>query len=147
MDPTVWGPKLWFIMHTYALNYSDNPSRHEKHDMAEFFNNLKTTIPCNRCRLNYNRHLETNPVENHLTDKHTLFKWTVDIHNETNKSIGKPIYSYEEAERYYNDQYNRNISHKSSGRGMGYPIVCIILCIIIAALIIKYEVNIKKLYQ
>ena len=21
MDPTVWGPKLWFVIHTFALNY------------------------------------------------------------------------------------------------------------------------------
>ena len=21
MDPNVWGPKLWFVMHTISLNY------------------------------------------------------------------------------------------------------------------------------
>ena len=44
MDPTVWGPKLWFVIHTVALNYPDNPSYDDVRNTENFFNghnNLK----------------------------------------------------------------------------------------------------------
>jgi len=43
MDPKVWGPKLWFVIHTIALNYPDNPSYDQKRIHEDFFNNLVFT--------------------------------------------------------------------------------------------------------
>ena len=44
MDPEVWGPKLWFVIHTFALNYPNNPNYEDKRVMEEFFNNLKYIV-------------------------------------------------------------------------------------------------------
>ena len=99
MDPTVWGPKLWFFIHTVALNFPNNPSFEEIKNYESFFENLKYIIPCDKCRLHYIQRLRDNPISKYLTDANTLFIYTIDLHNEVNKSIGKRIYSYDEVSK------------------------------------------------
>jgi len=106
MDPTVWGPKLWFVIHTFALNYPDNPTYEDKRIMEEFFNNLKGSIPCDKCRIHYRQRLEKNPIMNHLDNKQALFKFTIDLHNQVNSSLGKKIYTYDEVVQIYKEHYN-----------------------------------------
>ena len=105
MDSTVWGPKLWFVMHTFAYSYPDNPSKDEQYAMEQFFNNLKYTIPCNICRNHYKDILEKTPVSKYLSCRDELFKFTVDVHNVVNKSLGKPIYSYDDALKDHLSKY------------------------------------------
>ena len=108
MDPTVWGPKLWFVIHTMALNYSDNPTYEDKRVMEEFFNNLKSSIPCHKCRIHYKQRLERDPIINHLDNKQALFKYTVDLHNQVNKSLNKKILNYNEVVEIYREHYNKD---------------------------------------
>ena len=108
MDPEVWGPKLWFVIHTFALNYPDNPTYEDKRVMEEFFNNLKYSIPCNKCRIHYRQRLERDPIINYLDNKQSLFKHTIDLHNQVNKSLGKKIYTYDEVVQIYKEHYNPN---------------------------------------
>ena len=68
MDPIVWGPKLWFFIHTVALNFPNNPSFEEIKNYESFFENLKYIIPCDKCRLHYRQRLSDNPVSKYLTD-------------------------------------------------------------------------------
>ena len=72
MDPKVWGPKLWFVIHTLALNFPDNPSYEEKRIHEDFFNSLVFLIPCDKCRIHYRQHINNNPVVNHLKNSDTL---------------------------------------------------------------------------
>jgi hypothetical protein len=106
MDPIVWGPKLWFFIHTVALNFPNNPSFEEIKNYESFFENLKYIIPCDKCRLHYRQRLSDNPVSKYLTDSNALFIYTIDLHNEVNKSLGKRIYSYEEVAKLYRNHYN-----------------------------------------
>jgi len=57
--------------------------------------------------------LEKNPVINHLKTPETLFKFTIDLHNDVNKSLNKKIYTYEEVSKIYQSHYNGNIYHKN----------------------------------
>lgn len=113
MDPKIWGPKLWFVIHTLALNYSDNPSYEQKRTTEDFFNSLVFLIPCDKCRVHYRQHINNNPVVNHLKDSNTLFKYTIDLHNEVNKTLNKKQYSYEEVVKFYKIQYG-DISETNS---------------------------------
>ena len=106
MDPIVWGPKLWFFIHTVSLNFPNNPTFEEIKNYESFFENLKYIIPCEKCRLHYSQRLSANPVSKYLTDSNTLFIYTIDLHNEVNKSLGKRIYSYEEVAKLYRNHYN-----------------------------------------
>lgn len=106
MDPTVWGPKLWFFIHTIALNFPENPTFEQKKSYESFFENLKYIIPCDKCRLHYTQRQQVNPVSKYLTDPNALFMYTIDLHNEVNKSLGKRVYSYEEVSNLYKNHYN-----------------------------------------
>ena len=106
MDPTVWGPKLWFFIHTIALNFPENPSFDDIKSYETFFENLKYIIPCDKCKLHYSQRLRENPISKYLTDNNSLFIYTIDLHNEVNKSLGKRIYSYEEVSNQYKNYYN-----------------------------------------
>jgi hypothetical protein len=105
MDPTVWGPNLWVVIHTLALNYPNNPSYEQKRIHEDFFNNLVFLIPCDKCRIHYRQHINNNPVVNHLKNSDTLFRYTIEIHNEVNKTLNKKIYSYDEAVNFYKNKY------------------------------------------
>ena len=130
MDPIVWGPKLWFFMHTIALNFPNNPSFEEIKNYESFFENLKYIIPCDKCRLHYSQRLSANPVSKYLTDSNALFIYTIDLHNEVNKSLGKRIYSYEEVAKLYRNNYNSPYKFKKIFSTKNIIILVIILIII-----------------
>ena len=111
MDPTVWGPNLWVVIHTIALNYPNNPSYEQKRIHEDYFNNLVFLIPCDKCRIHYRQHINNNPVVNHLKNSDTLFRYTIEIHNEVNKTLNKKIYSYDEAVNFYKIKYGEANPH------------------------------------
>lgn len=101
IPPETWGPFFWHTIHIVALGYSTNPSYNEKKSAKEFFESLRFLIPCPVCRDHYNAHLEKYPLTPHLDKRSDLFKWTILLHNEVNKTLGKRIFTEAEVLRYY----------------------------------------------
>lgn len=95
MDPTIWGPGLWLALHTITLNYPHEPSNDQKEEIITFFKNLGNILPCYHCRKNYYEHLKDIPIN--ANSKLELVNWLIDIHNDVNKYLNKPILSREEA--------------------------------------------------
>lgn len=106
MDPTRWGPKLWFFMHTLSFNYPEQPTIKDKKDMKIFFENLRALIPCNTCKEHYNKHLDNDPIDNALTGKDKLIMWVLNLHNKVNESLDKPVWSKEQVYEHYNHIYS-----------------------------------------
>jgi hypothetical protein len=107
MDPTVWGPKLWFALHTMTFNYPINPTYQDKRHYHDLFENLKHTIPCDICKQHYKEHLQVNPISPHLDSRDSLVKWLVDVHNSVNKSLGKPILNMDQVVEIYRKEYSK----------------------------------------
>lgn len=101
LPPTVWGPFFWHTIHITALGYSDKPSYAQKKAAKEFYESLAILIPCPICREHFSKHLETYPLTPHLDRRKDLFKWTVVLHNEVNKSLNKPLFEEHEVIKYY----------------------------------------------
>jgi hypothetical protein len=97
MNPKIWGKYVWLCIHIIALGYPDKPSETDKMNYKEYYQNIWKVLPCHKCSVNYRRHLVEMPIEAHLTNNMTLFKWTVDLHNIVNKETGKRIVPFEEA--------------------------------------------------
>jgi hypothetical protein len=95
MDPTIWGPGFWLALHTITLNYPNNPSDIQKEEITNFFLNLGHILPCYNCRNNYYKHLKDIPIN--ASSKLDLVYWLIDIHNDVNRYLNKPILSREEA--------------------------------------------------
>ena len=113
MDSDIWGPHGWFFLHTITFSYPDNPSPNEKAQYYNFFNNLQYVLPCEICKKNYPTHLKLKPLDDDaLKNKKALTKWLVDIHNLTNKDLGKKEMKYKDVLKMYDDIYNKKENRK-----------------------------------
>ena len=69
--------------------------------MKEFLESLQILIPCPICRDHYKSHMAKIPIGPSLDSRSDLFRWTIDLHNEVNKMLGKREYSETEVIQYY----------------------------------------------
>ena len=100
LPPETWGPLFWSVIHITALAYPKNPSYSDKKAAKEFFEALQFILPCPICREHLKVHLVKFPITPHLDRREDLFKWTVNLHNEVNKSLNKATYTEIEALAY-----------------------------------------------
>ena len=108
MEPKIWGPAFWFIIHTFAFNYPENPTFNDKRHTFEFFQNLQYVLPCQKCRKHYMKYFHDHPLTPFLDNKSTLVSWTVQLHNHVNKRYGKSSKTVDEVVRHYNKVYSGN---------------------------------------
>ena len=110
MNPNIWGPPTWEFLHSITLNYPVCPNEVQKNNIKNFFNNLQSILPCEKCQLNYKQHLIKSPLTDQiLSSRTTLIRWLFDIHNEVNISTGKKVITFE----YFLEKYNRMYSGTS----------------------------------
>ena len=151
MDPKIWGPKLWFSLHTMTFNYPENPTEIDKRNYYDFFINLKNVIPCAKCSQHYGEHLENNPLSPNLDKKELFVKWLIDLHNDVNKSLNKRLYSYDEVIKIYKDHYRNSKSEnviKNNGNYKNYfSIIFIIIFIIICVVLYIKCFRKKRIFQ
>jgi hypothetical protein len=99
--PDVWGPFYWHVIHIVALGYPKTPTYSDKKAAKEFFESLQFLLPCSVCRKHYTQHFQNNPITPALDTRDALIKWTIDIHNQVNKMLNKPVWTQDEVIAYY----------------------------------------------
>ena len=100
-SPNVWGPFFWHTMHVAALGYPKEPTYTEKKAAKEFYESLQFMLPCGICREHYAKHIQANPISTFLDRRADLFRWTIMVHNEVNKTLKKPELTEQEVMGYY----------------------------------------------
>lgn len=108
MEPNIWGPGAWTFLHSITLNYPDNPSIQDKKIYKDFFMMLPNILPCTICRDNLNKHYNELPINFALSNKETLSKWLVEIHNKSNAIDNKKIITYKEFLKIYEKKYENS---------------------------------------
>ena len=107
MDPEIWGPHAWILLHTITFNYPENPCLEDKNNIRSFFKYFSYQIPCNKCKNHFIKYMNKNPLTNELLkSKDDLTDWLIDAHNRVNKRNKKKILTREEVINYYEDLYN-----------------------------------------
>ena len=101
LPPSSWGPFFWHTMHICALGYPLKPAYGHKKAAKEFFEALAFLIPCPICRDHYTEFLKQMPITPFLDSRDDLFKWTVALHNNVNKTLGKPQFTELESIDFY----------------------------------------------
>jgi hypothetical protein len=94
-----WGPALWNFIHTISITNSIEQSNNIRNMLQHIYN----IIPCPSCTDLYKLHL-TFLYTIDLSQPLSLFKWSVDLHNAVNKKLNKPIWSFEDARKYWSIQ-------------------------------------------
>jgi hypothetical protein len=100
ISTVVWGPPLWLSLHIMALAYPKQPSYSEKKAAKEYFEALPFLLPCAICKEHLKAHLAKYPIAPYLDRREDLFKFTVMLHNEVNKSLNKPTMTELEVLQY-----------------------------------------------
>ena len=85
MNPSVWGPSFWYVIHTSALYYNTE----DKAGFKNFINSLVYTLPCKKCRLHLSENLTKLPLDDYLKDNEQMFLWTYLLHDMVNKQLKK----------------------------------------------------------
>ena len=98
MKPEIWGPHSWKFLHYMTISYPECPSDEDKQNMSEFINAFQKIIPCYKCRTNFKKHIQEQPLNDSvLKSKKDFVYWMIDVHNSVNKLNNKPIMSYGDA--------------------------------------------------
>jgi len=102
MIPSKWGPPMWKSIHYITFNYPKHPTEYDKQNYKNYLITLQFVLPCETCKIHLRKHLEKYPITDKvLQNRENLSRWSVNIHNEVNKMLGKRIFTYEEARNKY----------------------------------------------
>jgi hypothetical protein len=90
-----WGSGLWNFLHTITIiNYEDNEMFNSR--VRDNLRAVANAIPCKHCCAHYKKFLEhLDSVD--MRQPMVLFYWSVDLHNDINKRLGKSVWTYEAA--------------------------------------------------
>lgn len=101
--PSQFGPHYWYMLHTMALNYPNDPTDFIKRKMKCFVEALPYLLPCKDCSEHAKEFLSnhTNDLHFALSSKESLFKFLWFFHNHVNERLGKPQISLEQAFNMY----------------------------------------------
>ena len=109
LDPKIWGPHYWFVLHTIALTYPMTPNDVTKKKYYDFIQNLPLFIPQSQIGNKFAEYLDKFPVSPYLDSRKSFMKWMHFIHNKINSHIGKYEVTMEQA---MNDYYQKYIPKK-----------------------------------
>jgi hypothetical protein len=109
MNQNIWGPHMWFSLHTISFNYPIKPTENDKYYYKNYFDSLQHVIPCSVCKKNYMRHLNELPIDKAIENRKSLVYWVIDLHNLVNSETGKKILTYDVVLKKYEKAYNKKI--------------------------------------
>ena len=135
LDPKIWGPHYWFVLHTIALNYPLNPTDIIKKKYYDFILNLPLFIPINDISNKFSKFLDEFPVTPYLDSRESFIKWIYFIHNKINISLDLPEISLEESFRIYFKNYESKIDINKKNlikkKYIYYTILIVLLIIVL----------------
>jgi len=114
IEPQLFGPALWGAIHYIALGAPVTLDSNQQLQYKNFYMSLSQVIPCYTCKQHFLEILNKYPIDNHLSNKDTLFNWTVIVHNAVNKQLNKPEFSVVDAKNKWMQSTNYNIDNLST---------------------------------
>jgi hypothetical protein len=101
----IWGPMMWFILHTMSFNYPVHPTAKQKRGYRRFLLSLRDVLPCGKCRTNLAENFrKLPPTDAVMQNRATFSRYIYDLHELVNDMLEKPRSgrpSYEEVRELY----------------------------------------------
>ena len=104
-DSVIWGPHMWFFLHTISLCYPLRPNAVTKKKYYDFVQNIPLFIPVERMSSNFSKLLDEYPVTPYLDNRESFVRWVWFIHNKINEMLEKPQLSFNEFYIQYHETY------------------------------------------
>jgi hypothetical protein len=105
LNPEVWGPHYWFMIHTITLNYPHYPNDVTKKKYYDFIQNLPMFIPVSHIASEFSNLLDKYPVSPYLDSRDAFIRWGHFIHNKINEKLEKPQLSLHDFYSSYYEAY------------------------------------------
>ena len=135
MDPTIWGPHYWFVLHSIAFNYPQVPTSTQRKVHYRLIHNLHEFLPHKEIAGKFSKLLETYPVAPYLDSRADFIQWMHFMHNKINESLGKPTMDLHEhrteMKHVYNSPQGRFHTQCKQTRTLMYALVIFIMLLII----------------
>jgi hypothetical protein len=105
MKTSIWGSSAWTFLHAISFAYPEDPSPEHKEAALNMFSSLQLLLPCGECCSHYCSTFQRSELSSHLHSREAFSKWLVEFHNQVNRRLKKPEYSYEKAKQIFlNDE-------------------------------------------
>ena len=139
MNQNIWGPHMWFALHSISFTYPLHPTELDKKRYGKFIELLQYVIPCSVCRKNFRRNLKEFPPN--LNSRKAFAYWLIDIHNEVNSLTGKEHISREKAISLYEKKYNMKIKLEDISLKKSFNINIKYIVLVIVLILSYYLIN------
>lgn len=97
-SPDIFGPKLWFLLHNSASLYPEKPTNAIKQEMKNMIIGIPSLVLCNKCKAHIRTWIYNNSdLDRVVKNRDSLFLYFLQMHNDVNRRIGKPIWTLEKA--------------------------------------------------
>jgi hypothetical protein len=105
LDPNIWGPHFWFVLHTIALTYPRYPDSSTKKKYYDFIQNLPLFLPTRKVSKNFTETLDKFPVTPYLDSRDSFIRWIHFVHNQMNRALKKKEMPLSESLNHYYQHY------------------------------------------
>ncbi len=139
LDPDVWGPYYWFVLHTIAYCYPLIPNDLTKKKYYEFIQNLPLFIPVEEIGNSFAVLIDKYPVSPYLDSRESFIRWMNFIHNKINEMIGKEEKSLTESLNAYFQHYAPK--HVQQKQQMRFWKQCAYFVVLVALIILIFAVT------
>ena len=129
-----WGPSAWNTLHAFAHKANQKISKDEEEEWVSFFYLFARRLPCPKCRVHLKNYLDSNMVP--LETRDDLVRFVHDVHNDVNRRLGKPVWTYSEHCQLY--------SLKTPKKEADFPIFPVLLSIVLVVVLRKTLKNHKS---
>ena len=127
LNPKVWGPHYWFVLHTIANTYPLAPNDVTKKKYYDFIQNLPLLLPIEEIGNSFAKYLDKYPVTPYLDSRPSFMKWMHFIHNKINVSIGEPELSMEESMAQYYEEYKPKVVKDAEQRKQREKLISLLI--------------------
>ena len=133
LNPTIWGPHYWFVLHSIALNYPKRPNDVIKKKYYDFIQNFPLLLPNTMCRENFTDILNAYPILPYLDSQKSFVQWTHFVHNKINEQHEKKKISLGEFYVNYYEEYKpKQVQWAEYNKWRSKIVYTIIISIILA---------------
>ena len=105
------GRNTWGLLHTMSMYYPLKPSHKQKGKMRGFIEGFGEFFPCKTCAAHFRTDIQR--IKPKLDTREEFAVWVCQIHNETNRVLGKPEFDcdYDNLRRrwYKNDNCHNSL--------------------------------------
>lgn len=135
LDPKKWGPPSWFFTDSIGLAFPDNPTQEELNSAIQFIKSLKDLLPCDKCRIHYNKFITSYPPEQ-IKNGLEFRRYLLALHNNVRKINGQTMLEEKDVVKYYIDKYSCINSQ------FMYVVIIILILIVIMSICLISRTNI-----